>query len=834
LAVLLATKLMALAIAARADAGVILKTWVGPPIGAWEAAEHWFPKGVPLDAPPLLYEVLIDSSRGQSSAVSLSGSYGIQSLEVTASDSLVITNGSQLRLAGDLCSNAGSITLASTGDVTALRVDAPQLMITGPGTLYATGAPANRIHGAVSSNRLVVDPACTISGALSLGLDQLRLTNEGVIESNLPGGAVVDLTDGPGSFNLGTMRSTNGATLAFVDTRIDNTGGMIEAAPGSLVTFSQSHIIGGTLRDTDGAKGAGALRNLSSLTLNGVSIDGALECENGSYTQLQGPIALAGSVVMRGSISNTELVIDTSSFVLAEGNRIVGAVPLGYFGWGASLIRGTHGLIRLVVSNGAVIEGSFRLGENQLVLSNDGLIVANIPTLSSIRLADAATNFNTGIIRASAGSTLGFSNTAIDNSGGVIEADAGSFVSMSNVMIAGGTLRDSDGLAGPGHIQANNFNLIEDATIEGELRASGGNTRLKGVFNVEGAISLNTSSSITPALRIDGATTLAGRGQTLALQDHRGLIYSSMTGMILTIAPEHTVRGSFTFGSSSSPINHLGIVNQGAIIAELDSATQIMASDTVGFVNEGLLHAAQASILVSAGAFTNSGTVRIEPAKTLQRTGMYVQTAGETRVDGTLIATTGVAIDGGTLTGSGLVASTVVCGAGTVAPGASTGILTIDGDSYTQHSTGSLSIEINGSSPGDPMGGYDRLTILGGANLAGNLTIMRAQDFIPLPGEQYTVLTCTGTLNGTFDSVTSCDDVLVTYHADRVDVEFLDRDDVVGDLNRDGFVDGSDLAILIGGWGPCVKGCCMADINGDGVVDGNDLAILLGHWNPPL
>lgn len=51
---------------------------------------------------------------------------------------------------------------------------------------------------------------------------------------------------------------------------------------------------------------------------------------------------------------------------------------------------------------------------------------------------------------------------------------------------------------------------------------------------------------------------------------------------------------------------------------------------------------------------------------------------------------------------------------------------------------------------------------------------------------------------------------------------------IVGDLNGDGVVDGTDLAILLGAWGTSGPG----DLNGDGVVDGADLAILLGAWTP--
>jgi hypothetical protein len=48
-----------------------------------------------------------------------------------------------------------------------------------------------------------------------------------------------------------------------------------------------------------------------------------------------------------------------------------------------------------------------------------------------------------------------------------------------------------------------------------------------------------------------------------------------------------------------------------------------------------------------------------------------------------------------------------------------------------------------------------------------------------------------------------------------------------GDLNRDGIVDGADLARLLNEWGrPSV--CC--DLDNDGTVGGNDLGKLLTDW----
>jgi hypothetical protein len=50
-----------------------------------------------------------------------------------------------------------------------------------------------------------------------------------------------------------------------------------------------------------------------------------------------------------------------------------------------------------------------------------------------------------------------------------------------------------------------------------------------------------------------------------------------------------------------------------------------------------------------------------------------------------------------------------------------------------------------------------------------------------------------------------------------------------GDLNGDGTVNGVDLAVLIGQWGPC-GGTCSGDLDADGKVDATDLLIQLAKW----
>lgn len=54
---------------------------------------------------------------------------------------------------------------------------------------------------------------------------------------------------------------------------------------------------------------------------------------------------------------------------------------------------------------------------------------------------------------------------------------------------------------------------------------------------------------------------------------------------------------------------------------------------------------------------------------------------------------------------------------------------------------------------------------------------------------------------------------------------------ILADINHDCKVNGSDLALVLGAWGPCPDPeNCPADLNGDGIVNGADLALVLGNW----
>ena len=162
----------------------------------------------------------------------------------------------------------------------------------------------------------------------------MLLTNHGLIDADTSQGMALDLTDAGPNFNDGTIRASNGATLTIYPATLDNTGGTVEAAPGSVVQLYNMSLIGGVLRDVDG-NSAGAVRNAGYCALSGVTIEGGFECPNYTATYLYDTIDLQGPMRLNSVGYTTDLIVATSPFTLAgaggtvaantQANRIYGA-----------------------------------------------------------------------------------------------------------------------------------------------------------------------------------------------------------------------------------------------------------------------------------------------------------------------------------------------------------------------------------------------------------------------------------------------------------------------------------------------------------------------------
>jgi len=124
--------------------------------------------------------------------------------------------------------------------------------------------------------------------------------------------------------------------------------------------------------------------------------------------------------------------------------------------------------------------------------------------------------------------------------------------------------------------------------------------------------------------------------------------------------------------------------------------------------------------------------------------GTFNWTGGTLLVNGTATANLSIP-ELGELSGSGTIIGDITS-AGTISPGNSPGILTIDGN-YVQAPTGILTIELGGLTPGSE---HDQLIITGDASLGGTLNVQLLDGFQLGEGMQFNIISVGGSLLQTF------------------------------------------------------------------------------------
>ena len=153
----------------------------------------------------------------------------------------------------------------------------------------------------------------------------------------------------------------------------------------------------------------------------------------------------------------------------------------------------------------------------------------------------------------------------------------------------------------------------------------------------------------------------------------------------------------------------------------------------VGFVNDGLVQVNAGSLVFPLGMDNGDNTTinlnggTLDPGKTLNLE------------------------SGNSLIGSGTLAANLV-NSGTVSPGNSAGIITVDAD-YTQGVDGILEIELGKTTAGT---GYDQLIVTGTATMNGTLNVSLLPGFTPQVGNTFFIIDYSGEGSsgaGTFDTI---------------------------------------------------------------------------------
>ena len=364
--------------------------------------------------------------------------------------------------------------------------------------------------------------------------------------------------------------------------------------------------------------------------------------------------------------------------------------------------------------------------------------------------------------------------------------------------------------------------------------------RSAGVVNNAGVLRIASSGAHTSIRMLGGPVTLTGGGVVELTNSAGNWIYREDADSSL-VNEDNTIRGAGNLGWSDAPMS---ITNRGTIEA---TGTVPLAMNVGTFVNEGTIHViGSGGITGGTGTFTTSGDITVDATRKFARSGAVTQTGGSTSVAGEfeLSGTNVFEIAGGVLNGAGIVDADVLNSGGSVEPGASIGLLTVQG-AFAQTLAGALTVELE--NVGTPGVDYDQLAVDGNATLAGQLRLESFGGYLPSIGDTFTVVTADA-ISGGFDTVIPCGTYQVSYTPTNVIVEVVGAPPVMtcgGDTVSsatfqpppDGLVDAADLAFLLGQWGAGLS--CADTVTSatfapppDGTVDAADLALLLGNWGP--
>jgi hypothetical protein len=404
---------------------------------------------------------------------------------------------------------------------------------------------------------------------------------------------------------------------------------------------------------------------------------------------------------------------------------------------------------------------------------NHGTVVVAGDTLA-VGAAPGASSGDTGAWQVDDGAILEFtaSRTFAEPSfsgGGTVAANGGTQTFAAPVTLAN---------------LANAGNVAGSVTVDGTFFWAGGS------FTGAETLTLGATSTSSGAGTLSSGYTLANHGQW------------SIGDVDLLICDGSTLRnhGTVTIQSNARSIGDCGAgpnLFENAAGGTVSKAAGIESFIDVPFTNAGTLSVSAGRLLLVRDDLTNltgttltdgtydlAGFLLVTDAAggiTTNAADLRISGAGQHLLDGggasALTTLTTNAAGGrielrngnqlivgssftnlGQIGGVGTLDAPTVINSGTIAPGLSPGILTIDGD-FQQTSGGILEMEFDGTTPGT---GHDQLVVTGSAALGGTLQLVTG--FSPAPVDTFTVLTAASRTSG-FAAVTGSPGPGVNYVA---------------------------------------------------------------------
>ncbi|MCA9310250.1 MAG: hypothetical protein KDA21_03535, partial [Phycisphaerales bacterium] len=673
-----------------------------------------------------------------------------------------------------------STTLSGTGEVVLVRQGNDSRIETAPAVTMTAGAD-QWIHGAGQLNA--------------------SLVNNGLIEADIDGFTMlVSVSD---KTNNATMGARNNARMEIGSIAITQDPGAMLIADNGIIDFTGAPSVTSGILAT--ANGGIIQRSGGTLTLDGITLMGALDVEGGGIISLVGDDFLNdGSMVLNsnGSSSDAILRFDADLIIDGAGEIVLNRAFNDAQVTSAAKVTGTIGASQTVRGLGTV----------SAEIVNHGLFSAD-STAGALRL-EQNVKTNNSIMRAEPGCVLEIVTTTIDQTGGgVISTDDGEVRLSSACTIVGGDLMTT---SGGFFTRTAGTTILDGVTSNAAINIVGAgriDITPAGLVN-NGDIVVNSNGSASDAVVFAPEDcTISGSGRIIQNRGTTDSWINSSSG-IITQAAGHTIEGAGTITG--------GFRNLGNILAN-STITMNLSPTADLFVNQGLIEVSGAGglSLTNGSNFDNQAMVTIATGSKMSVSSGYNQSAGMTTVNGELETVSGdINVTGGTIGGDGLVDAVLNIDGGTAAPGNSAGTLGVEG-SYVQTASGTYEVEHNGTGPGEA----DRIAVTGTASLNGAVNVTLG--YAPATLDSVNILTTTGAITGEFASLTAPDIspnvFYLVYSPGTVRLVAT----CVGDINGSGAVNFDDLNEMLEEWATAGT---RGDVNGDGMVNFDDLNALLEEW----
>ena len=453
--------------------------------------------------------------------------------------------------------NSGTLQIVSANNATLENtinntgtIQLPSSTLNMSGNVTLSGAGAMIMSG--SSNLRQLNSTDTLTNQQLIHgsgtISELPLTNQSTLSADSKANTL--FLSGGKTTNTSLMQATGGGILEL-DTVVNNSGGTIEAFPGSTVIFTNSFngsINGGTLTTS----GTGMIESQNGVldgTVNIPTNAGKLLVKNFDLF-FQGTINNKGTITLSG---NSCIILNQPSTLTGTGHLVMASTTC-IFGSG------------LAFTNQSNIQGSGSIGDsNPMPITNTGTILANQSSPLIIH-PDPSGFTNTGKLMVNSGSTMtvdapfnSLSSTGTLSAGtysvsGTLNFPAGIATNSASISLSG-----TKAVIFNTNTATNALSALTSNTSTGSLSLLNGqglstttNVNNSGKVTVGTLSSLNVGGSYT---QITGTTTVDG---TLTAPSGATLQKGSLVGKG-TVASAVTSSGSVTAGDASTKPGKLSI-----------------------------------------------------------------------------------------------------------------------------------------------------------------------------------------------------------------------------------------------------------------------------------